>query len=116
VTGGKVANTDSATTTVTVDGDYMLVANFKIDQFRLVVTATDGGYTDTQTKTGGVTASWADASPPPLDYGTEVTVTAIPYGGWKFIGWSGSIGSSESTFTFILTRDCFLEAVFEPEP
>ena len=32
VTAGKVANPNSASTTITMDGDYTVVANFAIDQ------------------------------------------------------------------------------------
>jgi len=115
VDAGKVADPASASTTVTVDADYTLVANFKIDQHRLTVSAAAGGYIYVETRTGNVTTPWYDQPIPPLDHGTEVTVIATPYGGWKFTGWGGTMGSTESPFTFDLTQDCDLEALFVPE-
>jgi len=115
VDAGKVANPASANTTVTVDADYTLVANFRIDQHQLTVSAGAGGYIYVETRTGNVTTPWYDQPIPPLDHGTQVTVIATPYGGWKFTGWSGTMGSTESPFTFDLTQDCDLEALFVPE-
>ena len=43
VTAGKVADPTSASTTVTMDGDYTLVANFAIDQVTLTPSSTAGG-------------------------------------------------------------------------
>ncbi|MCB0045950.1 MAG: hypothetical protein KDD92_10995 [Caldilineaceae bacterium] len=56
-------------------------------------------------------------SPPadPVGYlnGEEVTVTASPADGWDFVGWSGSVSSSENPFTFSLDSDMALTAHFE---
>ena len=43
VTAGKVADPTAASTTVTMEGDYTLVANFAIDQVTLTPSSTAGG-------------------------------------------------------------------------
>jgi hypothetical protein len=115
VDAGKVVNADLPVTSLIVDDDYTLVAHFKIEVYRLTVWAGEGGYIFVETRTGNTTTSWYDGPVPLLDYGTEVTVIATPYGGWKFTGWSGTMGSTESPFIFELTQDCDLEALFVPE-
>ncbi len=115
VDAGKVADPASAGTSVTMDADYTLAANFRIDQHRLTVSAAAGGYIYVETRVGNMTTPWYDGPIPRLDHGTEVTIIATPYGGWKFTGWGGTMGSTESPFTFQLTQDCDLEALFVPE-
>jgi hypothetical protein len=115
VEAGKVAHPGSANTTVVVDGDYTLVANFRIDQHQLIVSAGEGGYISVETQTGNVVSVWYDNPVPLLDHGTRVTVSATPYAGWKFKGWSGTMGTTISPFQFELTQDCILEAEFIPE-
>lgn len=50
--------------------------------------------------------------------GGEVTVTATPNAGWEFKEWreGGSLISSQPAFTFVVTRDRNLEAVFIVAP
>ncbi len=115
VDAGKVANPASADTSVTVDTDYTLVANFRIDQHQLVVSAGAGGSIYVETRTGSVVTPWYDLPVPPLDHGTEVTVIAMPSDGWRFVCWGGTMGSTESPLTFDLTDDCHLQAQFVPE-
>jgi len=115
VDAGKVADPASAGTSVTMDADYTLVANFRIDQHQLVVSAGAGGSIDVETRTGTITKPWYDQPVPPLDHGTEVTIVATPSDGWKFLCWAGTMGSTESPLTFELTDDCHLEAQFVPE-
>jgi hypothetical protein len=112
VEAGKVAHPTWENTTVAVDGDYTLVANFKLNQHTLTVSAGPGGSVNTSARMGGVHMMWPDDVSLVLDYGTEVTVTATPYGGWFFETWSGTVGSSASSFTFTLTQDCTLQALF----
>ncbi|OHB66641.1 MAG: hypothetical protein A2Y77_15990 [Planctomycetes bacterium RBG_13_62_9] len=116
VDAGKVADPTSASTSVTVDTDYTLVANFRIDQYRLIVSEGTGGFTHVNARAGDVILAWDGDFTATLDHGTEVTLTATAYAGWKFISWSGTIGTDESPFTFQLTQDCYLEAIWEPEP
>ena len=45
--------------------------------------------------------------------GTVVTVYALPFPGFEFVGWEGDIAASESELTFAMTADTSLTAVFE---
>jgi hypothetical protein len=49
-----------------------------------------------------------------LAIGSTYTVTAIPAAGQTFTGWSGSITSTESTITFVVTSNLTLQANFSP--
>lgn len=49
-------------------------------------------------------------------YGDEVTVTAVPSGGWVFSEWQGDVASVENPLTITMTQDLVLEAVFVSEP
>jgi len=114
VEAGKVANPGSQYTTVVVDADYTLVANFRIGQHRLTVSANEGGYVTTTVQIDGTARMWPGDRSLLFDYGTEVTITATPYGGWFFENWAGTMGSTESRMTFALTQDHTLEANFKP--
>lgn len=76
VTAGKVANPDVNTTTITMDGDYNVTANFAIDTFTLDYAAGPGG---------SLTGDIAQV----VDYNsTGTSVTAVPDIGYHFIDWS----------------------------
>ena len=64
-------------TTVTMDSDKSVTATFAVGQYALTVTVAGSG---TVTKT---------PDQPLYEYGTEVTLTAVPGPGWLFVGWSG---------------------------
>jgi internalin A len=115
VDAGNVVNAGLPVTSLTMDGDYTLVANFKIEQYRLTVSAGQGGSISVETRTGNTTTPWYDQPIPLLDCWTQVTITATPDDGWKFLCWGGTMGSTESSFTFELTQDYDLEAEFVPE-
>ncbi|MDH4203568.1 MAG: M6 family metalloprotease domain-containing protein [Phycisphaerae bacterium] len=76
VDAGKVANPAAAVTTVTVDSDYTLAANFAIDTFTLDYAAGPGG-----TLTGD-TYQVVDFN------STGTPVTAVPDTGYHFVDWS----------------------------
>ncbi len=79
VTAGKVASTTSASTTVTMDAAYTLVANFALDQVTLTASSGDGGAVSTP---GEGTFSYA--------YGTAVPVTATAEPHYHFVNWTGT--------------------------
>lgn len=79
VDAGKVANPTSATTTVTMDGDYTVQANFAIDQRILTSSSTAGGDVTTP---GEGTFNY--------DHGTIVGIVAAADLGYYFVNWSGS--------------------------
>ena len=75
VDGGKVASPSQADTTVTMDLDHTLQANFAINQHTLTVVS-DGN--------GSVNGSGT------YDWGTAVPVTATPNSNYHFVNWTGT--------------------------
>lgn len=76
VDAGKVTDPDAAATTVLVDNDYTVQANFFIDTFTLDYAAGTGG------SIAGDTAQVVDYS------GSGTEVTAVPDTGCHFVNWS----------------------------
>ncbi|MGD0552817.1 MAG: S8 family serine peptidase [Sedimentisphaerales bacterium] len=79
VTAGKVADPNSPATTVTMNGNYTVQANFAIDQKSLTTSTTTGG---TITTPGIGTYSY--------DYGTNASIVASAGTGYHFVSWTGS--------------------------
>ena len=79
VTAGKVANPNSASTTITMDAAYTVVANFAIDQRTLTTSSTAGG---------SVTYPGEGS----LDYGhgTVAFIVATPDANHHFVNWTGT--------------------------
>ena len=80
VTAGKVASPGSASTTVTMHGDYTIQANFAINQHALTVSSTAGG---------SVTAP-GEAGPYPYSYGESASIVAQADPNYQFVNWTGS--------------------------
>jgi hypothetical protein len=83
VTSGKVANPSAASTTMTMDADYTLVANFAINQYSLTVTSDGNGST-----TGSGTYDW----------GSTVPIKATAKANRHFVNWTttGSVTITDS--------------------
>jgi hypothetical protein len=79
VDAGKVGDPNSASTTVTMDSDYTLQANFAIDQRTLTVSSTSGG-----------SVSVPGEGAFDYDHGTAVSVTATPELNCHFVEWAGT--------------------------
>lgn len=79
VDAGKVANPDLANTTVTINADYTLVANFTIDQRTLTTSSSEGG-----------SVSAPGESSFQYDHGTVEPVVATPDENYHFVNWTGS--------------------------
>jgi hypothetical protein len=79
VDAGKVADPNSASTTVTVDADYTLQANFAIDRRTLTVSSTAGG-----------SVSVPGEGSFEYDHGAEVPITAAADLYYHFLGWTGT--------------------------
>jgi len=94
VGAGKVANPNVANTTVTMDADYTLKANFVIDKRTLTISSTSGGSVTTPGE-----GSFE------YDYGSEVTITASADSNYHFTNWSGSIWSMRNPIT--ITMDAY---------
>jgi len=81
-TGDTVADPNSATTTITMDGAKNVTANFALLSYNLTADSTDGG----------------DVSSPgegtfPYDCGTVVDLVAEEEEGYSFVEWSGDVGT-----------------------
>ena len=77
-----VANVNSASTTVTMNGDYTITANFAINTHTLTYTAGAGG-----------TITAPATSPTTHNYGAVVTITAVPNTGYHFVNWTGNVST-----------------------
>ncbi|HUW19298.1 MAG TPA: LamG-like jellyroll fold domain-containing protein, partial [Sedimentisphaerales bacterium] len=98
VTAGKVAGPGSASTTVTMHGDYTVQANFTINQHTLTVSSTAGGSVTTP----------GEAGPYPYSYGQSASIIAQADPNYHFVSWTGtavtagkvaSPGSASTTVT-----------------
>jgi hypothetical protein len=114
VDAGKVADPANASTAVTVDGDYTLIANFEIDKHTLTISSNYGGSVTTPGE--GVFE---------YDYGTVVDLVATAEPDYRFKFWTGPVADELSASTTVtITGDITVEAVFvkskplppKPEP
>ncbi len=94
VEAGKVANFTSASTTVTMDADYDLMANFAIDTHTLTTSSNTGG---------AVTIPGEGVSS--YDYGTVVDLVAMSEAHYHFVEWVGPVGDSTSSSTSVTVSD-----------
>jgi hypothetical protein len=78
---GTIANVNAAATNITMNGDYSITANF-IRQYNLTTSGTAGG---TVTTPGVGTRTY--------DAGTVVNLVAIPDAGYRFVEWTGDVGT-----------------------
>lgn len=78
---GTVADVNSATTTITVDGDYSIRANFA-RPYRITISSTEGG---SVTSPGEGTFLFNE--------GTVVSLVAEPDSGYGFVAWIGDVGT-----------------------
>ena len=102
VDAGKVADPGSASTTVTVDGDYTLIANFEIDKHTLTISSNYGGSVTTPGE--GVFE---------YDYGTVVDLVATADPNYRFKFWTGPVADTTSASTTVtITEDITVSAVF----
>ncbi len=104
---GDVANANSATTTVTLNANVTVMANFEVisvPQFILTMAVNQSGWGTTNPSVGSHT----------YDEGKEVTITATPSEGYQFVGWTGDVAdASSSTTTVTMTGDKTINANFE---
>jgi len=93
VTAGKVDDPNSASTTVLMDADHTVQANFAIDQRTLTVSSSGGG---SVTQPGIGAFQYA--------HGTVVDLNAVPSVGCHFVNWTGdtnTIADSNAAVTTI---------------
>jgi hypothetical protein len=105
VDAGKVADPNSASTSVTVEADYTLTANFEIDTYTLRICSTCGGSVTTPGE--GIFE---------YDYGTVVDLVATPDCGYEFKCWAGPVADPASACTTVtIIEDTCVRAVFEKQ-
>jgi len=79
---GTIADVYATTTTITMNGDYSITANF-VAIYNLTISSTGGG---SVTEPGeGVFPSY--------DEGTVVDLVATPDAGYRFVEWTGDVGT-----------------------
>jgi uncharacterized repeat protein (TIGR02543 family) len=86
---GGVNNAGSASTTVTMDSDKTVVANFSLPKFSLTI-GVEGS--------GSVTPSAGNHS---YVEGTVLDITATPEKGYRFAGWTGEVDDANSASTTV---------------
>lgn len=103
---GNVADPNSATTNVTMNGDITIVANFvqSMVNYNLIIAVSGNGTT----------------IPPAGIYsytqGDIIGIAAVPDDGWKFVKWTGSVANPNSaTTTVVMDADKIIMAEFTQE-
>jgi hypothetical protein len=102
---GMIADVYDATTTITMNGDYSVSANF-VRQYTLTNTSTAGG---------SITAPGEGIFT--YDAGTVVNLVATPASGYRFVNWTGNVGAIKNTnaasTTIAMTGNYSITANFE---
>ena len=106
VDAGKVANPNSPSTTITMDADYSVHANFATNQYTLLI------YT-----VGSGSVSVDSGSPEPNhasthNYGDVVTLTAVAGSCWTFAGWSGDLTGTTNPDTITIDGNKIVTVTF----
>jgi len=79
---GTIADVNAAATNITMNGDYEITANF-IAQYDLTIDSTVGGNVTTP----------GEGLFPDYDAGTVVDLVATPDAGYRFVNWTGDVGT-----------------------
>jgi len=77
-----IANVEDATTTITMNDDYSITADFAVKQYDLTISSTEGGSVTTP---GEGTFTY--------DYGTVVNLVAEAEEGYHFVNWMGDVAT-----------------------
>ena len=96
VSGGTVANANSAATSVTVNGNTTVTANFQPAKYTLAVQPNPA--------VGGTVAP---ANQTGLAAGTQVAITATPADGYSFVNWTvtgGTVTNANSAATSVTVK------------
>jgi preprotein translocase subunit YajC len=99
-----IADVDDATTTITVNDDYSIRANFA-KPYNLTTSSTEGGSVTTPGE-GKYT----------YDAGKVINLVATPDAGYQFVNWTGNVGTianvNAATTTITMNGDCSITANF----
>jgi uncharacterized repeat protein (TIGR01451 family)/uncharacterized repeat protein (TIGR02543 family) len=109
---GTIANVNAASTTITMNGDCSITANFAAipaGQYNLTISSTAGGAV---TSPGEGTFT--------RDAGRAVNLVASPASGYHFVNWTGDVGTiadvNDASTTIIMSGDCTITANFASLP
>jgi uncharacterized repeat protein (TIGR02543 family) len=109
---GTIANVEAASTTITMNGDYSITANFEqifLGQFDLTTFSTTGGWVIVPGE--GIFT---------YDAGTVVSLVAIPACGYQFVNWTGNVGTianvNAAATTITMNGSYSIRANFEAIP
>jgi len=109
---GTVGNVNGASTTITMNGDYSITANFAVIppiQYGLTISSSAGGAVTTPGE-GTFTR----------DAGMAVNLVASPASGYHFVNWTGDVGTiadvNDASTTIIMSGDCTITANFASLP
>jgi len=106
---GTIAIVNAASTTITMNGDYFITANFEEipDQCDLTISSTAGGRATTP---GEATFTY--------DVGSVVTLVATADEGYRFVNWTGDADSiadvNAATTTITVNGNYSVTGTFEP--
>jgi Peptidase C10 family/Divergent InlB B-repeat domain/Spi protease inhibitor len=92
-----VAEVYSDSTTISMNNDYTIQANFAIDQFFLTTSSTSGG---------SVTIP-GEPGPFQYDAGSVVSIAAVADSNYHFVSWSGDTTTISNVFSNTTTIDMF---------
>jgi uncharacterized protein YkwD len=105
---GTIANTNAASTTITMNGDYSITANFEViptGEYNLTISSTAGG---SVTVPGEGTFT--------RGAGTVVDLVATPVTGSHFVNWTGDVGTvgdvNAASTAITMNDNCSVVAVF----
>jgi len=100
-----IADVNAAETTITIDGDYEITADF-VAQYNLTIDSTDGGVVTTP---GEGTFAY--------DPDTVVEVVATPDTDYRFVNWAGDVNTiadiDAASSTITMNNNCSITANFE---
>ena len=105
---GSIANVNAASTTITMNNDYSIVANFEqtaVTYYTLSMATAGSGSTSPAMGQHTYTA------------GTAVPIIATPAGGYYFVNWTGNVGTvanvNGASTTITMTGNYSITANFE---
>jgi len=102
---GTIANVNAAITTITMNNDYSITANFEeIPEYDLLIASTAGG----------------SVTLPGENEGTVVSLVATPVTGYQFDNWIGNVGTianvNAASTTVTVNNNYSIQAIFSEAP
>jgi hypothetical protein len=105
---GAITDPYSANTTITINGNYAIQANFATDTFQLTLSSNPGG----------IIINPGNGSFGPYNVGQVVNLNVVPDSNYRFVEWIGDTSTiadvHSATTTITMNSDCIIQALFEP--